>query len=139
MILSEESRPPMELDVTDLRTGKPIRFKINLGKVTLPHHVNLVIPPFKYSVEFAESAIDGDKSYGGMNYYAAKELKMAFNHTPDVVIVAKQTTGDPSNRENKLECTIAHEIIEAELMKTGLPYHIAHMYAMEYEKGVYKD
>jgi hypothetical protein len=137
--LSEGTRPTLEIDVKDLRTGKPIRFKINLGKVTLPHHVDLVIPPFKYSVEFAESAIDGDKSYGGMNYYAARELKMAFDYPPDVVIVAKQTTGEPSNRENKLESTIAHEIIEAELMKTGLPYHIAHMYAMEYEKGVYKD
>ncbi len=132
-------RPPLEFDVKDLRTGKPIHFKINLGKVTLPHHIDLVIPPFKYSVDFAESAIDGDKSYGGLNYYAAKELKMAFKYPPDVVIVAKQTTGDPSNRENKLESTIAHEIIEAELMKTGLPYHIAHMYAMEYEKGVYTE
>ena len=131
--------PHMEIDVKDYRTGKPIRFKINLGKVTLPHHIDLVIPPFKYSVEYAESAIDGDRSYGGLNYYAAKELKMAFEYPPEVVVVAKQTTGDPSNRKNKLESTIAHEIIEAELMKTGLPYHIAHMYAMEYEKGVYKD
>jgi hypothetical protein len=95
----------LEIDVKDLRTGKPIRFKINLGKVTLPHHVNIVIPPFKYSVYFAETAIDGDKSYGGMNYYAARELKMAFDYPPDDVIVAKQTTGEPSNRENKLEST----------------------------------
>jgi hypothetical protein len=42
------------------------------------------------------------------------------------------------NRENKIKSTITHEIIEAELMKTGLPYHIAHMYAIEYEKGVYR-
>jgi hypothetical protein len=137
--LSEETRPHMEIDVRNHRTGAPICFKINLGKVTLPHHINLVIPPFKYSVVFAERAIDSDRSYGGLNYYAAKELKMAFEYPPDVVVVAKQTTGDPSNRENKLESTIAHEIIEVELMKTGLPYHIAHMYAMEYEKGIYKD
>jgi len=40
-------------------------------------------------------------------------------------------------REQKILCTIAHEIFEAELMSTGLPYHIAHMYAMEVEKGIY--
>jgi hypothetical protein len=53
-------------------------------------------------------------------------------------VVAKQTTGEPSMREEKILCTIAHEILEAELMSTGLPYHIAHMYAMEFEKGIYK-
>jgi len=137
--LREKTSTHMEIDVRNYRTGQPIHFKINLGKVTLPHHLDLVIPPYMYSVEFAERAIDSDRSYGGLNYYAAKELKMAFEYPPDVVVVAKQTTGDPSNRKNKLESTIAHEIVEAELMKTGLPYHIAHMYAMEYEKGVYKD
>lgn len=137
--MHEKTSTHMEIDVRNYRTGQPIHFKINLGTVTLPHHLNLAIPPYKYSVEFAERAIDSDRSYGGLNYYAAKELKMAFEYPPDVVVVAKQTTGDPSNRKNKLESTIAHEIIEAEFMKTGLPYHIAHMYAMEYEKGVYKD
>jgi hypothetical protein len=42
----------MEIDVKDYGTGKTISFKINLGKVTLPHHIDLVIPPFKYSVEY---------------------------------------------------------------------------------------
>lgn len=137
--MTEETGEHMEIDVLNYRTGKPIHFKINLVKVTLPHHLDLVIPPYMYSVEFAERAIDSDRSYGGLNYYAAKELKMAFEYPPNVVVVAKQTTGKPSNREDKLESTIAHEIKEAELMKTGLPHYIAHMYAMEYEKGVYID
>lgn len=136
---TEENRSTMEIDVKNLRTGKPIKFKINLGNVSIPHHINLTIPPNKYSVEFAEQAIDGDPSYGGMNYYAARELKMGFKYGPDVVVIAIQTTGDPAKREEKLLSTIAHEILEAELMSTGLPYHIAHMYAMEYEKGVYKE
>jgi hypothetical protein len=129
----------MEFDVVDYDTGEKISFKINLGKVTLPHHIDLNIPSNRYLVKYAESAIDGDPSYGGMNYYAAKELKMAFDYPPQVVMVAKQTTGDPQQRKDKLKSTIAHEIIEAELMSTGLPYHIAHMYAMEYEKGIYKE
>jgi hypothetical protein len=127
----------MDIEVKNIRTGKPISFKINLGNVTIPHHIDLTIPPNKYSVDFAERAIDGDRSYGGMNYYAARELRMAFDYGPDVVVVAKQTTGDPAKREEKLLCTIAHEILEAELMSNGLPYHIAHMYAMEFEKGIY--
>jgi hypothetical protein len=127
----------MNIEVKNMRTGKPISFKINLGNVSIPHHIDLTIPPNKYSVDFAESAIGGDRSYGGMNYYAAKELHMPFDYGPDVVVVAKQTTGDPTKREEKLLCTIAHEILEAELMSTGLPYHIAHMYAMEVEKGIY--
>jgi len=134
----EDTKGFMEFDVVDYDTGKPISFRINLGKVTLPHHVNLQIPPNKWRVKYAERAIDGDPSYGGMNYYAARELRMAFEYPPDVVMVAKQTTGDPRLREDKLKTTIAHEILEAELMATGLPYHIAHMYAMEYEKGLYK-
>jgi hypothetical protein len=32
---------------------------------------------------------------------------MAFPYPPDVVVVAKKTTGDPSNRENKIKSTIA--------------------------------
>jgi len=62
---------------------------------------------------------------------------MPFDYGPEVVVVTKQTTGDPAMRGEKILCTIAHEILEAELMSTGLPYHIAHMYAMQYEKGVY--
>ena len=135
--MAERDRSYMNIEVKNMRTGKPICFKINLGNVSIPHHVDLTIPPHKYSVDFAESAIGGDRSYGGMNYYAAKELHMPFDYGPEVVVVAKQTTGDPAKREEKLLCTIAHEILEAELMSTGLPYHIAHMYAMEVEKGIY--
>jgi hypothetical protein len=137
MDVAERDRSYMNIEVKNMRTGKPICFKINLGNVSIPHHVDLTIPPHKYSVDFAESAIGGDRSYGGMNYYAAKELHMPFDYGPEVVVVAKQTTGDPAKREEKLLCTIAHEILEAELMSTGLPYHIAHMYAMEVEKGIY--
>ena len=135
--MGEDARLYMDIVVKNVRTGNPIRFKIKLGSVTIPHSIDLMIPPNKYSVDFSEQAIGGDRSYGGMNYYAAKELKIPFDYGPDVVVVAKQTTGDPVKRGEKLLSTIAHEILEAELMSTGLPYHIAHMYAMEYEKGVY--
>jgi hypothetical protein len=135
--MDEVNRSFIQIDVKNIKTGKPISFKINVSNVTMPHRMDLTIPPNKYRVDFAESAIGGDHSYGGMNYYAAKELNMPFEYGPDVVVVAKQTTGDPAMREQKILCTIAHEILEAELMSTGLPYHIAHMYAMQYEKGVY--
>ena len=135
--MDEVNRSYMQIDVKNMRTGKPISFKINVNNVTMPHRLDLTIPPNKYLVDFAESAIGGDHSYGGMNYYAAKELHMPFDYGPEVVVVAKQTTGDPAMRGEKILCTIAHEILEAELMSTGLPYHIAHMYAMQYEKGVY--
>ena len=126
----------LEFEVRNIRSGKPIKFKINTGNVTMPHHMTFSIPPSKYLVEFTRTSIAGDPSFGGMNYYAAKELKVPFEHGPEVVVVAMQTTGDPALREEKILCTIAHEILEAELMSTGLPYHIAHMYAMQYEKGV---
>ena len=135
--MDEVNRSYMDILVRNMRTGKPISFKINLGNVPIPHNIDLTIPPNKYSVDFAESAIGGDSSYGGMNYYAAKELKMPFDYGPNIVVVAKQTTGDPAKRNEKLMCTIAHEILEAELMSTGLPYRIAHMYAMMVEKGIY--
>ncbi len=124
------------------RTGNPIEFTINLGKVKLPHGVDLGALAGnlnRYKVDYTGTPIGGDRSYGGMNYYAARELGVPFDYPPDVVLIAKQTTGDPKLRDDKLDCTVAHEIIEAELMSTGLPYHIAHMYAMEYEKGIDKD
>jgi len=133
----EANESYMEFMVTNVRTGKPISFKINRGSVKIPHGFDLSVPPNKYGVDFTERAIGGDRSYGGMNYYAARELSVPFEYGPDVVVIAKQTTGDPSKRREKLLCTIAHEILEAELMSTGLPYRIAHMYAMEVEKGVY--
>ena len=134
--MDEINRSIMNVQVKNNRTGKPISFKIILSDVTMPHNIDLTIPPNKYSVDFVESAIDGDRSYGGMNYYAAKELRMPFDYGPNIVVVAKQTTGDPAKRGDKILSTIAHEILEVELMSTGLPYHIAHMYAMEVEKGI---
>jgi hypothetical protein len=128
----------MEFLVTNVRTGKPIDFKINRGSVKIPHGIDFNVPPNKYGVDFTERAIGRDKSYGGMNYYAAKELSVPFEYGPDVVVIAKQTTDDPAKRREKLLYTIAHEILEAELMSTGLPYRIAHMYPMEVEKGVYR-
>jgi len=125
----------------DYSTGKLIHFDINLGKVTLPHHLNII--PKDYQVVFVNKAINGDKSIGGMNYYASKAYDMDYTYPPNVVMVAKQTT-DPkglyANRRDKLLGTVAHEIIEAELMRLDrkLPYKIAHMYAMEYEKGLHK-
>ncbi len=125
----------------DYSTGKLIHFDINLGKVTLPHHVDII--PKDYQVVFVNKAINGDKSIGGMNFFASKAYKMKYEYPPNVVMVAKQTT-DPkglyANRRDKLLGTVAHEIIEAELMRLDpkLPYRIAHMYTMEYEKGLHK-
>jgi hypothetical protein len=130
----------MSFDVLDYKTGKPIHFDIDLGKITLPHYNDLAIKPNQYRVVFTNKAIHGDKSIGGMNKYAAKDYGIDWTYGDDVVLVAQQTTepkgGLYKDRHEKLLGTIAHEIIEAELMKHGMPYHIAHMNAMEYEKGV---
>ncbi len=130
----------MSFDVLDYETGKPIHFDIDLGKITLPHYNDLAIKPFQYRVIFTNKAIHGDKSIGGMNQFAAKDYGIDWTYGDDVVLIAQQTTnpkdGLYKDRHEKLLGTIAHEVIEAELMKHGLPYHIAHMNAMEYEKGV---
>ena len=134
----------MEIDAIDYTTGKPIHFDIDLGKVALPHQdKNLEIEPNFYRVVFTNQAINGDRSIGGMNYFAASAYNYKFPYPENVVQIAEQTTfhkGDGyKDRKEKLKGTIAHEIIEAELMRTdkNLPYKIAHMYAMEYEKGIY--
>lgn len=126
----------LAFEVRNIKTGKPVRFQINASGVKMPHGFNFDFPREKYHVEFTRSAIAGDPSFGGMNFYAARELGIPFEHGPEVVVVAMQTTGDPAMRGDKILCTIAHEILEAELMSTGLPYRIAHMYAMMYEKGL---
>ncbi len=130
----------MTFDVLDKTTGKPIHFDIDLGKVTLPHNNDMTIKPYQYKVIFTNKAIHGDKSIGGMNQFAAKDYGIDWTYGDDVVLIAQQTTKPSTdlykNQHEKLLGTIAHEIIEAELMKHGLPYHIAHMNAMEYEKGV---
>ena len=134
----------MEIDVIDDTTGKPMHFDIDLGKVALPHQdKNLGIKPNYYRVVFTNKAIHSDKSIGGMNYFASSAYDYKFPYPANVVPIAQQTTlhkGEGyKNRREKLRGTIAHEVIEAELMRTDkkLPYHIAHMYAMEYEKGIY--
>jgi hypothetical protein len=134
----------MEINVIDETTGKPMHFDINLAKVGLPHlDKNLIIEPNYYRVVFTNKAINGDKSIGGMNYFAAKAYNYKFPYPVNMVQIAQQTTfhkGDGyKNRREKLRGTIAHEVIEAELMRTdrNLPYNIAHMYAMEYEKGIH--
>jgi hypothetical protein len=140
--MGEKNREHLVFNLRHFRTGEPITFTIHLGKVKIPHGVDLSALTGslnRYMVDYTGRPIGGDSSYGGMNYYAAKELGVPFDYPKDVVLIAKQTTGDPTTRYDKLNCTIAHEIIEAELMSTGLPYHIAHMYAMEYEKGIDKD
>jgi hypothetical protein len=134
----------MEVDAIDDATGKPMHFDIDLGKVALPRQdKNLEIEPYYYRVAFTNKAINGDRSIGGMNYFAAGAYNYRFPYPPNFVMVTKQTTfhegGEYKDRREKLEGTVAHEIIEAELMRTdgNLPYRIAHMYAMEYEKGIY--
>ena len=134
----------MEVDVIDDTTGKPMHFDIDLGKVGLPHQdKDLEVKPNYYRVVFTNKAINGDKSIGGMNYFAASAYNYKFPYPDNFVQIAEQTTlhkeDGYKNRREKLRGTIAHEVIEAELMRTDkkLPYHIAHMYAMEYEKGVY--
>lgn len=134
----------MEIDVIDDATGKPMHFDIDLGKVALPSQDrNLEIEPNYYRVVFTNKAINGDHSIGGMNYFAASAYNYKFPYPDNFVEVAQQTTvreGDGyRDRKEKLRGTIAHEVIEAQLMRTDskLPYPIAHMYAMEYEKGVY--
>lgn len=134
----------MEIDVIDDTTGKPMHFDIDLGKVALPHQDrNLEIEPNYYRVVFTNKAINGDHSIGGMNYFAAGAYNYKFPYPDNFVEIAQQTTlheGDGyRDRKEKLRGTIAHEVIEAQLMRTDnkLPYHIAHMYAMEYEKGIY--
>jgi hypothetical protein len=134
----------MEIDVINETTGKPMHFDIDLAKVDLPHQdKNLEIEPNYYRVVFTNKAINGDNSIGGMNYFAARAYNYKFPYPENVVQIAQQTTfhkGDGyRNRREKLRGTIAHEVIEAELMRTdrNLPYNIAHMYAMEYEKGIH--
>jgi hypothetical protein len=130
----------MSFDVLDYKTREPIHFDIDLGKITLPHYNDLAVKPYQYSVIFTNKAIHGDRSIGGMNQFAAKDYGIDWTYGDNVVLIAQQTTnpkhGLYKDRHEKLLGTIAHEIIEAELMKQGLPYHIAHMNAMEYEKGV---
>jgi len=130
----------MSFDVLDYETGKPIHFDIDLGRVTPPHYNDLAIKPYQYRVLFTNRAIHGDRSIGGMNKYAAEDYGIDWTYGDDVVLIAQQTTEPKDDlyrdRHEKLLGTIAHEIIEAELMRHGLPYHIAHMNAMEYEKGV---
>jgi hypothetical protein len=135
----------MEIDVIDDTTGKHMHFDIDLGKVALPHQdKNLEIEPNYYRVVFTNKAINGNPSIGGMNYFAASAYNYKFPYPDNFVEIAQQTTfpsesDEYRDRKEKLRGTIAHEVIEAQLMRTDskLPYHIAHMYAMEYEKGIY--
>ena len=57
--MDEVNQSYMQIDVKNMRTGKPISFKINVNNVTMPHRLDLTIPPNKYLVDFAESAIGG--------------------------------------------------------------------------------
>jgi len=73
----------------------------------------------KYRVKFVKRI--GDGSYGGMNYFAAHDLKMKFPHRKDTITIAKGQSAQ------KVRDTIRHETLEAELMrKTGMPYRKSH-------------
>ena len=64
--------------------------------------------------------------FGGMNYYAAKELR--FKPIP-----RKNEIFIESDKPNFMESTLIHEITEAELMKKGMNYLPAHKKAVDAE------
>ena len=68
------------------------------------------------------------REYVGMNYYAARELKIPFHHGKNTVVV---WTG-LSKKDREL--TIQHEITEARAMSLlGLKYHNGHKVAQTFE------
>ena len=81
----------------------------------------------KYKVKFVTRI--GDGTYGGMNFFAAKDLGYKFPHRKTTVtILAGQT-------KKKTEDTIKHETQEAELMRTtGMPYRQAHRQITKQER-----
>jgi hypothetical protein len=82
----------------------------------------------KFKVEYEKKMIG--QGFIGMNYYAAKELKVPFHHKHrGVVEIYKKMS--PTERRK----TIKHEEIEYTMMeKKHLKYKPAHLIATYYEK-----
>lgn len=70
------------------------------------------------------------KGYVGMNYYAARSLRIPFPYPKKTILVRR----DLGKRAR--ERTILHEKVEYELMKRGLSYRKAHKIALKAEKKI---
>ena len=65
-------------------------------------------------------------NFGGMNHYAAKELNFKPAPQKNEIFIEK-------DKPNFMESTLIHELTEAELMKKGMSYKIAHKKAIDAE------
>lgn len=70
------------------------------------------------------------RGYVGMNYYAARSLRIPFPHSKKTILVRRDLGKGARKR------TIFHEKIEYELMKRGLSYREAHKIALKAEKKI---
>lgn len=69
------------------------------------------------------------KEYGGLNCYAARDLKLPYSHSCSTILI------DPNQTCKVIRDTIKHEIIEATIMqKSKLPYRKAHALTKVIEK-----
>jgi hypothetical protein len=67
----------------------------------------------------------------GMNYFAAKELKIPFPYKKETVVIWKRLP------PKAIVHTIAHERAEFSLMKSGKKYHEAHNFLVnKFEKNL---
>jgi hypothetical protein len=72
----------------------------------------------KFKIVYVKTIPEG---YIGMNYWAAKELKIPFPNKKYLIWIKKGMS------RSMAETTIQHEKIEAVLMKKGMKYHKAHI------------
>jgi len=68
------------------------------------------------------------KNYGGMNCWAARELKLPYPYPCKTILI------DPNQSCKAINDTIRHEAIETVIMKGKLPYRKAHRLTTEIEK-----
>ena len=83
----------------------------------------------KYKVKYVKAI--GDGSFGGLNCYAAKDLKMHYPYSYNTIVIL-------AGQSRKLaKETILHEILEAELMRQSeMHYKKAHKFAEGIERNL---
>ena len=71
----------------------------------------------------------------GMNYYAAKELKISFPYSENSIVIAKTSKAEGITKieRKKRNEIIRHEVVEREQMKKGIKYKEAHKLGLKLE------
>jgi len=121
---------------TNDRTGKSIDIRLGVHKHTAPGwRLRSIITG--YRVRFVNRNIEGDVTIGGENYWAAKEFKLEYPYPPTTILVTKQHPGKTKEEKRKeMIKTIAHEIIESEIMSQGINYEEAHKCANQIDERI---